>query len=193
MLLIIGFICCTMMLSWEYINIHYLCPLLVVLLFVCSPTYVCFNIAYHQTCWPLRGLCLIFLQDIHVLSLHGPNWWKIIIYQIIAQNWKGFWHCHVFIIQITLGHFLSSCESCSSWWFGKFNFFLFYYTFFIYINLKVLCVNVMEGNTKVLNEKLNLLWPGFLRMVFHMLLAFHIILITSKCCIQHTYYNRWKS
>ena len=59
-------------------------------------------------------------------------------------------------------------------------FFFFIYNFF-FINLKVLCVNVMEGNTKVLDEKLNLLWPGFLRMVFHMLLTFHIILITSKC------------
>ena len=44
----------------------------------------------------------------------------------------------------------------------------------------------MGGNTKVLDEKLNLLCLGFLRMVFHMPLAFHINLINSKCCIQHT-------
>ena len=71
-------------------------------------------------------------------------------------------------------------------------YFFFIYTFF-FINLKVWCVNVMEGNTKVLDEKLNLLWPGFLRMVFHMLLAFNINLINSKCCIQHTYYCWRKS
>ena len=51
----------------------------------------------------------------------------------------------------------------------------------------------MGGNTKVLDEKLNLLCLGFLRMVFHMPLAFHINLINSKCCIQHTYSGRQKS
>ncbi|KAL6322739.1 hypothetical protein AAG906_018620 [Vitis piasezkii] len=33
-----------------------------------------------------RGLWHIFLQDIHVLALHGPNGLKIIIDQIIAKN-----------------------------------------------------------------------------------------------------------
>ena len=33
------------------------------------------------------------------------------------------------------------------------------------------------------------LWPGFLGMIFHMLLAFHINLINSNCCIHHTYGN----
>ena len=51
----------------------------------------------------------------------------------------------------------------------------------------------MEGNTKVLDEKLNLLGLGFPRMVFHMLLAFCINLMNSKCCIQHTYSGRQKS
>ena len=136
----------------------------------------------------------IFLQDVHVLTLHGPKGWKIIIDQIIAKNWKGFWHGQVLIIQITPTHFFSSWESFSSWCRGKFNLFLFYlYIIFFYINLKVLCDNVMEGNTKVLDEKLNLLWPGLLKMLLHMLLAFHINSINSKCYIQHTYYSRWKS
>ena len=72
-------------------------------------------------------------------------------------------------------------------------YFFFIYTLFFYINLKVLCDNVMEGNTKVLDEKLNLLWPGFPRMVFHMRIAFLINLINSKWCIQHTYYSMPKS
>ena len=58
----------------------------------------------------LGGLWHIFLQDINVLALHGPNGLKIIIDQIIANNFKGFWHGQVLIIQITLGHFLSSLE-----------------------------------------------------------------------------------
>ena len=45
----------------------------------------------------------------------------------------------------------------------------------------------MKGNAQVLDEELNLLWLGFLGMVFYMLLAFHINLINSKCYIQHTY------
>ena len=65
---------------------------------------------YHQTCWPLGGFSHIFLQDIHVLALRGPNGSKIIIDPIIAKNWIGFWHGQVLIIQITLGHFLSSLE-----------------------------------------------------------------------------------
>ena len=103
-LLIIYFISCTLMFSWPYISIPYLWPLLVVLLFVFSTTYLCVNKADHQTCRPFGGLWHIFLQDIHVLALHGPNGWKIIIDQIIAKNWKGFWHGQVPIIQITLGH-----------------------------------------------------------------------------------------
>ena len=68
-------------------------------------------------------------------------------------------------------------------------YFYFIYTFF-FINLKVLCVNAMEGNAQVLDEELNLLWPIFLGMVFHMLLVFHINLINSKYCIQHTDYSK---
>ena len=49
-LLIVGFICCTLIFSRPYISIPYLWPLLVVLLFVCSPTYLYFNIADHHTC-----------------------------------------------------------------------------------------------------------------------------------------------
>ena len=51
-------------------------------------------------------------------------------------------------------------------------YFFFIYTIFFFINLKVLCVNVIDRNAQVLDEELNLLWPGFLGMVFHMLLAF---------------------
>ena len=131
-----------MMFPWPYINIPYLWPLLVVLLFVYSPTYLCFNVADHQMCGPLRGLWHIFPQDIHVLALHGPNGWKIKIIQIIAKKWKGFWHGQVLIIQITLGHFFLHGESCSSWCRCNFNFF-FIYPLFFFINLKDVCVNVM--------------------------------------------------
>ena len=68
------------------------------------------------------------------------------------------------------------------------NFYLIY-ILFSFINIKDICVYVMLGNAQVLDEELNLLWPGFLGMVFHKLLAFHINLINSKCCIQHTYAN----
>ena len=71
-------------------------------------------------------------------------------------------------------------------------YFFFIYTIF-FINLKVLCVNVIERNAQVLDEELNLVWPGFLGMVFHMLLAFRINFINNNCCIQHTYYSRRKS
>ena len=71
-------------------------------------------------------------------------------------------------------------------------YFFFIYTFFN-IYLKVLCVNVMEGNAQVLHEELNLFWSGFLGMVFHMLLAFQINVTSSKCCIQHNYYTRRNS
>ena len=60
------------------------------------------------------------------------------------------------------------------------------YLFDFFINLKDVCVNVVYGNAPVLNEELNLLWLGFLGMIFDMLLAFHINLIESKCYIQHT-------
>ena len=53
------------------LDLQFIC--ITVLLFICSPTYLCSNIAYHQTCWPLEGLWHIFVQDIHVLALHGPN------------------------------------------------------------------------------------------------------------------------
>ena len=46
---------------------------------------------------------------------------------------------------------------------------------------------VVKGNAQVLDKELNLLWLGFLGMLFDMLLAFHINLIKSRCCIQHTY------
>ena len=46
---------------------------------------------------------------------------------------------------------------------------------------------VVKGNVQVLDKELNLLWLGFLGMLFDMLLAFHTNLIKSKCCIQHTY------
>ena len=128
-----------MMFSRQYLNIRYLWPLLAVLLFVCSPTYVCFNIAYHQTSWPLGGLCHIILQHIHVLAFHWPNGWKIIMDQIIAKNWKGFWHGQVLIIQITLGNFFLHVESCSSRCRGKFNLFLFIYTFFLYKCKSFMC------------------------------------------------------
>ena len=39
-------------------------------------------------CWPLGRLWHTFLQDIHVLVLHGPNAWKIMIDQMIPKNWK---------------------------------------------------------------------------------------------------------
>ena len=134
------FICCTMMFSRPYISIPYLWPLLIILLFLCSPTYLYFNIADHQTCWPLAGLWQIFMQDIHVLVFHGPNGWKIVIDQIIAKNWKGFWHGQVLIIQITLGQFFLHGESCSSWCRGNFNLFLFYlYIIFFYKSKRCMC------------------------------------------------------
>ena len=59
--------------------------------------------------------------------------------------------------------------------------------YFFLINLKDVCLNVLEGNATILDEELNLLWLGFLGMVFDMLLTFHINLMKSKCYIQHTY------
>ena len=61
------------------------------------------------------------------------------------------------------------------------------YLYFFFINLKDVCVNVVYGNAQVLDEELNLVWLGFLGMVFDRLLAFHINLIESKGYIQHTY------
>ena len=127
------------MLSQQYLSIFYLWPFFAVLLFVRSPMYVCFNMAYHQTCCPLGGLCHIFLQDIHVLAFHGPNRWKIIIDQVIAKNWKGFWHDQVLIIQITRGHFFLHRESCCSWCRGKFNLFLFYLYIFFNKSKRCMC------------------------------------------------------
>ena len=46
---------------------------------------------------------------------------------------------------------------------------------------------VVKGNAQVLDEELNLLWLGFLGMVFYMPLAFQINLINNKCYIQYTY------
>ena len=66
-------------------------------------------------------------------------------------------------------------------------YFCFICTLFFFINLKDVCVNVMQGNAQVLEEELNRLWLGFLGMVFDMPLAFHINLINSKCYIRHTY------
>ena len=158
------------MLSRQYLNIHYLWPLLAVLLFVCLPTDVCFNIADHQTCCPLGGFCDIFLQDIHVLAFHKPNGWKIIIDQIkrvLARPsshyskypWSFFFFMWNLVVQDVVAILI---------------YIFFIYTIFFFINLKVLCVNVIDRNAQVLDEELNLLWPGFLGMVFHMLLAFRI-------------------
>ena len=83
-------------------------------------------------------------------------------------------------------------KSCSSWCLGKFNLFLFYSYFFFYKSIRYMFLCNVR-NIDVLDEELNLLWPGFLGMVFHMLLAFHINFINSKCCIQNTYYSRQKS
>ena len=67
-------------------------------------------------------------------------------------------------------------------------YYCFIYTlFYIYINLKDICVYVMQGNARVLDEELNLLLLGFLGMVFHMVLSFHINLNNCKCCLQHIY------
>ena len=46
---------------------------------------------------------------------------------------------------------------------------------------------VVKGNAQVLDKELNLLWLVFFRMVFDMLLSFHINLIKSKSYKQHTY------
>ena len=59
----------------------------------------------------------------------------------------------------------------------------FIYTLFFFINIKDVCVNVMYENAQVLDEELNLRWSGFLVMIFYILLAFHINLINTKCCI----------
>ena len=132
-----------MMFSRPYISIPYLSPLLAILPFVCSPTYLCFNIGDHQTCGPLEGHWLIFLHDIHVLALHGPNGCKIIIDQIKAKNWNGFCHGIVLIIQITLGHFfLFMWNVVAHDVVASLIYFYFIYTFF-FINLKDVCINVM--------------------------------------------------
>ena len=70
---------------------------------------------------------------------------------------------------------------------GSLIYFCFVYTFFLFINLKDICVYVMYGNAQVLDEKLNLLLLGFFGLVFHMVLSFHINLINRKCCVPHTY------
>ena len=44
------------------------------------------------------------------------------------------------------------------------------YTYFFFINLEDICVYVMEGNTQVLDEELNLLLVGFFGIVFLMVL-----------------------
>ena len=90
------------------------------------------------------------------------------------------------LFKLPLVIFFLHGESCSSWCRGNFNLFL-TYLFDFFINLKDVCVNVVYGNAQVLNEELNLLWLGFLGMVFDMLLAFHINLIESKYYTQHTY------
>ena len=136
------------MLSQKYLNIRYLWPLLVVLLFVCSPTYVCFNIAEYQTCWPLGGFSHIFLQDIHVIAFHEPNEWKIIIDQFTAKNWKGFLQGQVLIIQSTLGHFFFCMWNLVAQdVVASLIYFFFIHTFFL-INPKVLCVNEMDRNAQ---------------------------------------------
>ena len=84
------------------------------------------------------------------------------------------------LFKLPLVIFFLHGESCSSWCRGNFNLFLF-------INLKDVCVNVMYGNAQGLDEELNLLWLGFLGMIFYIIVAFHINLINSKCYIRHTY------
>ena len=92
------------------------------------------------------------------------------------------------LFKLPLVIFFLHGESCSSRCRGKFILFLFYlYIIFFYINLKDVCVNVVYGNAQVLDEEINLLWLGFLGMVFYVPLAFHINLINSQCYIQHTY------
>ena len=66
-------------------------------------------------------------------------------------------------------------------------YFFFIYTFF-FINVKVLYVNAMERNALALDEELNLLWYGFLGMLFYMLLAFHINLIDTTCSISINFF-----
>ena len=53
-----------MMFSRSYIIIPYLRPLLIILLFVCSPTYLSFNIADHQMCG---------------LEINQMTFWRIIV------------------------------------------------------------------------------------------------------------------
>ena len=65
-------------------------------------------------------------------------------------------------------------------WQLEFIFVLFIQDLF-FINLKDVYVNVVYGNAQVLDKEFNLLWVGFLGMLFDMLLAFHINLIKSKC------------
>ena len=65
----------------------------------------------------------------------------------------------------------------------------FIYTFFYFINLKDICVYVMQENAEDLDKELNLIWPGFLGMIFEMLLEFQVVLIDSKCCIHCSYSN----
>ena len=76
---------------------------------------------------------------------------------------------------------------CNSWCHGKFKLFLFYlYIFFIYKSNRYTCLcNV--GKCSSFRRRVKPLWPGFLGMVFHILLVFHINFINSKCCIQYTY------
>ena len=55
----------------------------------------------------------------------------------------------------------------------------FIYILFSSINLKDICVYVMLGNGQVLVEELNLLWPGFLGMVYHRYL-YHLLFTHFK-------------
>ena len=70
---------------------------------------------------------------------------------------------------------------------ARLNYFYFIYTlFFLYKSNRYTCLcNVRKCSS--FRRRVRPLWPGFLGMVFHMLLVFHINFINNKCCIQHTY------
>ena len=61
------------------------------------------------------------------------------------------------------------------------------YTYFFFINLEDICVYVMEGNTQVLDEELNLLLVGFFWDGIPYGTISFINWINRKSCTQHTY------
>ena len=65
-----------MIFSRPYISIPYFLPLLAILFFVCSPTYLYFNITDHQTCWPFRRTLAHISVRYPCISSSWAQWMK---------------------------------------------------------------------------------------------------------------------